>query len=199
MKLQVIAAVMLAGMTCAPALGADWNGFYAGVVGGSQAGAMARTSSDLAMSGAEVGVLAGYRTENAGLVYGAEADAFWSGLLYEDAGVHANVGFVGSARAIVGMSFDRFMPFATAGVAVGSGTIRADWSAIGAGEAGGSATHLGLSIGAGFEVAVTDNITLRGEYRYSYLAPAAYDLEPLFTRDFGYHINSFRTGVLFKF
>jgi opacity protein-like surface antigen len=65
-------------------------------------------------------------------------------------------------------------------------------------EFSGSATHFGLQVGAGAELALTDRITARAEYRYTALNKATYDVSAFtFTGDANVH--SFRTSVLFQF
>jgi len=81
----------------------------------------------------------------------------------------------GSSRIRLGVPLENnIMPFVTAGVAYGQGTLsahQADWDPPGNVPQSGNFTALGGTIGAGIDVAVTDTIILRGEGRFTSFMP----------------------------
>lgn len=197
MKLSKLCAISLvvvaAGSTATLAQETvDWNGFYAGVFGGYAGGTSNLTLSPpggapgvpVSASGDIGGLFGGltlgvnYQLQQ-GFVVGAEADigvadisgnsafAAGPGLAFP---LTTEVSTQGSLRGRVGYAVDRFLPFATAGLAVGH--IR---QGINTGIGGGGAgvvdivneTTIGWTVGAGVEYAVTDAISVKAEYRYS--------------------------------
>jgi outer membrane immunogenic protein len=105
----------------------------------------------------------------------------------------------GSTRLRAGYAMGRFMPFATLGVAYGhfnvheiynvGGDLRLDY---------GSGTRAGLAAGAGMNIAVTDNIIVGGEYRYTDFARAtvaASTMEAYYT----WQTHDLRFGIAYKF
>ncbi|WP_375654457.1 MULTISPECIES: outer membrane protein [unclassified Bartonella] len=57
-------------------------------------------------------------------------------------------------------------------------------------------TMLGFTIGGGVDFAMTDNVLLRAEYRYSDFGKKKFAND---TREFNYKTNDFRVGVAYKF
>ncbi|WP_375624594.1 MULTISPECIES: outer membrane protein [unclassified Bartonella] len=57
-------------------------------------------------------------------------------------------------------------------------------------------TMLGFTIGGGVDFAMTDNVLLRAEYRYSDFGKKKFADD---TREFNYKTNDFRVGVAYKF
>ena len=126
-----------------------------------------------------------------------------------------NVMEYGTIRARGGYAIGNFLPFVTAGLAVGRANIREqvlvkDGPSVNApydrtisatsfgdgsmttvlGNSGKTKTVAGFAAGAGLDVAITQNIILRGEYQY-----VLFD-------DFGghrAHVNTFRGGAAVKF
>ena len=66
----------------------------------------------------------------------------------------------GSVRGRVGVAFDRFLAYGTGGIAFTGLEVVAPAVTT-------SETRAGWTLGAGLEYAFTDNVTFRGEYRYS--------------------------------
>ncbi|MGB3643088.1 MAG: outer membrane protein [Mesorhizobium sp.] len=151
----------------APAAVYDWSGPYLGVQLGYGAG---EASSDIGgprlvldADGFVAGGYAGWNFQNGNFVYGLETDFNYSDVKGNvDAFLGpAEYGFdwYGSTRARVGLAVDRFLPFATAGVAYTKAY----------GKDGGikeADTYVGWTAGAGLEYAFTDNLIGRAEYRY---------------------------------
>jgi outer membrane immunogenic protein len=66
----------------------------------------------------------------------------------------------GSARGRVGFAFDRFLPYFTGGLALG------DINANRPNFPGGSISNAGWTVGAGLEVGLVSNVSLKAEYLY---------------------------------
>lgn len=80
--------------------------------------------------------------------------------------LETQLNWAASARLRAGYALDRWMPYVTGGVAI------ADYDAVGSVVPFSVATPdselaIGWTAGAGAEYALTDNVLLRGEYRYS--------------------------------
>lgn len=152
----------------------DWSGFYAGVnlgYGWSEYelddGVVAVTIDDIdgILGGAQVG----YNHDFGGFVLGAEADFQFSdinrslatGLGSFDVGIES----FGTVRARAGVAVDRFLPYLTGGIAWGNGSATVGIPGVGTFDE--DETYVGYAIGAGVEYAVTDSVTVKGEYLYA--------------------------------
>lgn len=109
-----------------------------------------------------------------GVVLGAEGDVAWGDVEASGETVTANdpsydstteIDWTGSARVRLGYAMDRFLPYATGGVAFGHFDFEEREDGDFYGE--GSGDLVGWTLGAGAEYAITDNWILRGEYRYT--------------------------------
>jgi opacity protein-like surface antigen len=154
-------------------------------------------------SGPGFGAMAGYNMMFDQLMFGLEVD--WTKLdqkantsTYQARAVggtgltmasrqDASISHYATARIRLGWAMDNFMPYVTAGVAVGqfdtNVSVTTDWmvsngatppvftSAVGYPQTLGGAKKgtwgFGMSLGGGVDVALTDNIFLRGEYLYT--------------------------------
>ena len=120
------------------ALPYDWSGFYLGINGGG-----------------------GWGRSN---VFGVESDVDWSGLNGTGTsagcpgGCSTSETWLSTVRGRIGYSFDRVMPYATGGLAVGD--IRASMP----GFAGGTSTNAGWTLGGGVEFALPGNWSAKAEY-----------------------------------
>ena len=171
--------------------GFDWTGFYLGIQGGYQGGNSEVVETFWAtgvptgytphtvMNGFSGGAHMGYVYQTGITVVGIEADAELSNIT----GHHANPSSLfdtrqdwqASLRLRLGVTpSDRLLIYATGGLAVtGLATeinylpwsIANDWTGIAAGG----------TIGLGAEYALTDHVSLRGEYRYSDFGSFGYD------------------------
>jgi outer membrane immunogenic protein len=152
----------------APAAVYDWSGPYLGVQLGYGAG---EASSDFGpgrvsidADGFVAGGYAGWNFQHGNFVYGLETDFNYSDVKKKGniLGVDGEFGFdwYGSTRARVGLAVDRFLPFATAGVAYAKAYAKE------AGDPKETETYVGWTAGAGLEYAFTDNLVGRAEYRY---------------------------------
>jgi outer membrane immunogenic protein len=205
----------------------DWTGFYVGAEGGyafdrssgtlATATGAALTSYNYDAVGPFSGPFLGANYQLGRLVLGAEGDWMWANLIgsSEDgspytlpAGAFPGGPFTvsttmkdyGSIRGRIGISFNRFMAYATGGWAFGNPSI--------AYALAGSApflTHGGYSYGwtagAGIDYAFTDHVFGRVEYRYTSLETSAFVNAASNVADAGTKvpINDFRAGLAYKF
>ncbi|WP_273720104.1 MULTISPECIES: outer membrane protein [unclassified Bartonella] len=116
----------------------------------------------------------------------------------------------GATRVRIGFATDRIMPYIAGGVAytqmqgisaievkkdanagndankvIASGTVHDE-----------TKTLVGYTLGAGVDFAMTDNVLLRAEYRYSDYGKKKYFKD---TAELQYRTNDFRVGVAYKF
>jgi outer membrane immunogenic protein len=149
----------------------DWEGVYLGAFIGGASGSFDDTVDDgypfyedsIDLSGWLVGVNAGANFYIAdGIVGGIVGDIAWSdisGSLYDDY-YEYTINWQGSLRGKLGFDGGSFMPYVTGGLAFANGTF--DWNS-----SSESQTHLGWTIGAGVEIAATEDLSIDLLYRYS--------------------------------
>ncbi|WP_139412817.1 outer membrane protein [Bartonella mastomydis] len=116
----------------------------------------------------------------------------------------------GATRVRIGFAADRIMPYIAGGVAytqmqgisaleVKKG-LHADADANKVVASGNvydeTKTLVGFTLGAGVDFAMTDNVLLRAEYRYSDYGKKKYFND---TKELQYKTNDFRVGVAYKF
>jgi outer membrane immunogenic protein len=106
------------------------------------------------------GVYTGYNKQDGQLVYGAEADLNYSSVDARHNGVKSDQGLNGSLRARVGYDLSPAMVYATGGIAATNMEVSDATS-------DSNKTLLGLTLGAGVETKITDQITARTEYRFT--------------------------------
>ncbi len=148
----------------------NWTGFYVGINGG---GGWGRSTWDTVdqfnVSGGLLGLTAGWNYQYNQVVFGVEADLDWSGIkgstttgICGATGCSTRNDWLSTVRGRVGFAFDRFLPFVTAGAAIG------DIKAANAPFAlpGGTSSNLGWTVGAGFEVALVGPLTAKAEYLF---------------------------------
>lgn len=136
----------------------DWSGFYVGGLAGIQNGDLI---SNPGTPGAIVtpidvtnyGGFAGYNFQQGSIVYGAEIAAQMGNVTV--GGINGNLDYLVDARARVGYAFDSVLVYAAGGYSAGQVS-----------NLGVSETFSGFNVGAGLELAVTDNFFLGGEYIY---------------------------------
>lgn len=160
-----------------------WSSQYLGATLGGQ-----RTRIDLPNGGGVLeglgligGLFAGVNYDQGGLVYGVEADVDWNSL---DQAAACNTpdwycNVQGSLRARLGFAADAFHVYGTAGLATAS--------------VGG----LGWTAGVGAEVAISDMLFGRLEYRYTALGSANdWVVDPSET---GVTSHAVRAGIGYRF
>lgn len=138
---------------------ANWEGAY---VGGKLTHQWGKTKSnqDYDAKGFGGGVYTGYNKQDGQIVYGAEVDLNYSGIDKSYGKVNTEQGVNGSLRARLGYDLNPAMVYATGGLAATNLEVSDKTS-------DSNKTLLGVTIGAGVETAITDQITARTEYRYT--------------------------------
>ena len=139
----------------------DWEGAYIGVFGGYAAGELTDDAT-LDIDGWLVGFAAGYDVYLAdSIVGGLVADIAWNDINSDPAAFSSD--WNGSLRARLGYDAGAFLPYVTGGLAGISGDAFGD-----------SNVHWGWTVGAGVEVAVSEELSLDLQYRYTDYATADY-------------------------
>jgi outer membrane immunogenic protein len=166
----------------------DWTGAYVGVFGGGGMGnhninnangtstGFSNFTANYSSTGGVAGGEAGYNWQSGNYIVGVEGDMFWSGVRGNDAsqvgagafsgvaGVDAdNLRWGGTLRARGGFTVDRWMMFFTGGYAFGN-ISHTNTTPGGIDQFNVQAN--GLTAGAGFAYAVTNNLSAKFEYRY---------------------------------
>lgn len=152
------------------------------------------------------GVYAGYNHQFAnGVVLGVEADLAWGGLKDTvaapgdpDFTATTKIDMTGSARLRLGYAMDRLLPYVTGGLAFGKFSFDEYELADFYGSADENLT--GWTLGVGAEYALTDNWTVRGEYRYADYGTHDFMTQPAgdeYSADIRTH--DVRLGVAYKF
>jgi len=158
----------------------DWTGYYVGVFGGGGFGnhnynnangfaGFANFTVNYDSTGGIGGGEAGYNWQSGNILFGVEADGFWSGIKGSDAtqqlGVvdQSDLRWGGTLRARGGITVDRLLLFFTGGWAYGD--------ILHTSTAGGVIDQFtnhqsGLAAGGGIAYALTNNVIGKIEYRY---------------------------------
>ncbi len=166
--------------------GGDWEGLYLGVYAGYgwseadhvPAGGgtfLTPDGNDFDLDGFMLGATVGANAYLAdGIIGGVAADIAWSNA--SGTGVDGNwdlehtINWQGSLRGVLGFDAGAFMPYLTAGLAVANAT-REDFNA----DLSASATHIGWTAGVGVQVAVSEDMSLDLQYRYSDFGSQEYE------------------------
>lgn len=220
-----------------------WSGFYAGVQGGYGFGesdvfadmefTFDEEPGSIDYGGGLFGATLGYNRQNGLIVFGLESDVSLTGI--DDGGdfdtifaalgddfplnVSTNVEYewFATARGRVGVATDRFLVFATGGLAIAD--VKLDGNLSGAGitlpsPAGAvdepfsaSDTRIGWTLGAGIEARITEGWSAKIEYLHTDLGSEDYDV-PVFISGFGvtpgtvsvdYKLDIVRAGLNYRF
>lgn len=201
------------------AQGLNWSGFYIGVAGGYAFGgdtSIDPQGSDFDVDGGMVIPTIGYNYQfSNNVVLGVEGDIGFGdvdgkqertvlGII--DVFGSADLDYLATVRGRLGYSVGRFLPYVTGGLAF----ARID---VNTGLAGAEddpvffdkRTQYGYTVGGGLEYAVTDNISIKGEYNYVDLGSDTYtrgargifDPETKQDVDFSTHVVKF--GINYRF
>ena len=154
----------------------DWTGFYSGShadyasVDGTYS-VPGPVDFDIKDNGARFGTLGGYNFQSDNIVFGLESDSSFGTLKDTNLAIDSfKIGLEATARGRVGVTFDRLLPFVTAGVALANATSHG-------GRLGKDSNyHLGFVVGGGLEYAATDHLRLRGEYLFESFGKETYNL-----------------------
>ncbi|EJF90267.1 outer membrane protein [Bartonella tamiae] len=166
-------------------------------------------------SGFMGGLYAGYNFDMGNnIVIGAETDWVWADMDDSSSETY-NAGaadeftvrgkikekWAGATRARIGYAADRWLPYFAAGVAYAKVDSNVRFSNPTAGtysSASGDKTMTGWTVGAGFDYAMTDNVILRAEYRYTDFGDKDFGNDN-FKYNVDYRTNDVRVGVAYKF
>jgi outer membrane immunogenic protein len=147
----------------------NWTGFYAGINGGAGWGTSdwSPLPGSFKTSGGLVGGTLGYNWQFGQWVWGLEGDADWSDIKGSVIGPGCGFGgcttkndFLATVRGRLGFAADRWMPYATGGLAIGN--IKTSSPAL----TGTDQTNAGWTVGGGIEFALASNWTAKVEYLY---------------------------------
>lgn len=222
MKYTAIAAALLLSSTSAFAADAivynepapvvadtfSWTGGYiglnAGYAGGKFKSDLTNGEDTLSLrdnaSGFIGGVQAGYNWQFDRTIVGIETDFQGSGVKsefsVEGLALGTKVSWFGTTRARLGYTpVDRFMVYATGGVAYGKVKTFADLDE----SSSVSKTKVGYTVGAGAEYAITNNVTLKTEYLYTDLGKLKFDSNEGVYGEAKSQFHTVRVGVNYKF
>ncbi len=171
----------------APRLG--WAGAYGGVYGGYGTGTYGQ-DVDIGANGFQGGVFGGYNMQNDGIVYGLDSDVGYGGAKGNVGAVEAKKGFNGALRARLGYDLGPAMIYGAAGGTAAS--VKATDGLV-----DDTRMHLGYTVGAGIDAKVTDNVFVRGDYRYNVFNDKNYALTAPANVDLKQH--DIRLGLGLKF
>jgi len=206
----------------------DWTGPYIGLQAGygwdkpsvnlDKSPALATADQDadsFTRDGFVGGAFAGYLFQHESLLLGLEGDVEYSGMDGSTKAVQgtADVGrlesdidWLASLRLRAGFAMDWALIYATGGLAIGGTELEFSGEPGMADHDSDDSTQVGWTVGGGIESALTDNLSIRAEYRYTDLGtldvratdvinPAAYfeDLEVKNT------FHAVRAGVSWRF
>lgn len=140
----------------------SWAGPYAGIQAGyGFSGDVSTPGADVETDGFMGGVFGGFNWQNGSFVYGVEADANYSAMDGEEAGIDTRTKFDGSVRARAGVAVtDNLLVYGTAGGA-------AERQEIEVGGVEDTQSMLGYTVGAGVDAKLTEQVFARAEYRYT--------------------------------
>jgi outer membrane immunogenic protein len=176
------------------AAGYDWTGLYVGVFAGASNGTVDWTSQyddedigespegEFDVDGWLGGVAIGANLQTGMFVLGVEGDIAWADISGEgdivdsDSVASLNVDYIGTVRARAGVAFDSVLLYATGGFAYAGGSIGIS-EIDGTIDASEDTTFTGYTVGVGAEVAVTENISIKGEYLYTALTADTTDFD----------------------
>lgn len=181
----------------------SWTGGYVGVNAGYAGGKNKLNvydgiSAKDNSNGFLGGIQAGYNWQFDQMIVGLETDIQGAGLKSDVevsglGGAEAKINWFGTTRARLGYTpVDRFMVYATGGVAYGK--IKASY-----GDFSQSDTKVGYTVGAGAEYALTNNVTLKSEYLYTDLGKLKLDTDAGRIGEVKAPFHTVRVGVNYKF
>lgn len=197
-----MAAPYVGASSYAPAPAQTWDGIFVGAFGAWGTGQMYHTSlvpgNNILVDGWGLGASAGgnmYLWDS--IIVGVEADIAWTNFTGSRAvagGVSTHtVNWMGTARAVLGYDAGMFMPYVTGGAAFVQGTRT---SSVGPQPNTASAMHVGYAVGAGVQMAVSDNVIVDLRYLYSEYFPSVYDWSGVGTNPtIGPEVNTITLGV----
>lgn len=146
----------------------NWNGFYAGVLGGYDWSGYKPAGAGFDFNGLAGGVFGGLNIEENGLLYGIDARLSFSGLEDTSLPTTASIPWSGDIRGRVGAVFDQTMVYGALGLAFADMKVT---NTTGTDEK----IHLGWTVGAGAEQNLGGNLFARADYSYTGYSNASYN------------------------
>ncbi|SFZ85839.1 outer membrane immunogenic protein [Devosia enhydra] len=171
----------------------DWSGFYAGIHAGYGWGTTDIEGADFDASGWLAGGQIGFRQQMDVFVLGLQTDLSVANLSTdEDLIAGGTADWYGSTTIRAGVAAtDAVLVYALGGIAYAGVTATDGVEDI-------SNTHLGWTAGVGAEVALTDNVSVFGEYAYSSLGSQTYEFASGDT-DVSFDTHIVKAGLNFSF
>jgi outer membrane immunogenic protein len=178
-----------------------WAGFYLGINGGGGWGRSQWDGVDrFDVSGGLLGATIGYNWQFGQAVIGVEGDIGWSGISGTTNtlcpfGCETRNHWLATARGRAGYAFGQILPYLTAGLAIG------DINATTPGFPGGSITTAGWTVGAGLEVGIVPNVSVKAEYLYVDLSDfnCGFNCGLAANGNVSFYANVFRGGLNVRF
>jgi len=164
-----------------------WYGPYLGLNLGYQWGSV--TNSGASPNGFAGGVQGGYNWQSGSFVYGLETDLNLSNANDRFASYQFSNPWFGTLRGRGGIVLNNILFYATLGVAYGDGAV--DFGGLSE-----SHWHFGWTAGAGMEIGLTQNWSLKAEYLYIDLSQENYALTGASN---GFKDNLLRFGINYHF
>ncbi|MGD0634974.1 MAG: outer membrane beta-barrel protein [Beijerinckiaceae bacterium] len=184
-----------------------WTGLYAGLNGALAAGRFSNGGNAAFGNsfGGLGGLTAGYNYQSGSLLVGAEGDfafgsAQGSGVFNNTAAGNGQVQNIDTARVRFGYIYDHFLFYVTGGYAGGNvhGSV-IDTSANPNLLISQSQYLNGWTIGTGVEVAVTNHISVKGEYLFTQLGGNNFFNGTRDQLNSGLNLNLIRVGANYRF
>jgi outer membrane immunogenic protein len=170
----------------------DWSGAYVGVSGGYGMGTVDWDGeyflNDVGVGGEDgsydiagwlFGVQAGANMQMDSFVLGIEGDISWTNLSGEGDPIDpqdatptvpsGSIEWLGTLRGRAGVAIDQVLLYGTAGLAYGTGSIELTNLDGDGDDRTADITAPGYVVGFGAEVALDDNLSIKGEYTYTSL------------------------------
>jgi outer membrane immunogenic protein len=184
----------------------DWSGFYLGTqLGWGWANQHITDNTgldaDLGLNGGYFGPVIGFQKQWNRVVVGAEVEANWSDIDGQDSFAGAvgrtfgGVEIFGSAGIKLGLAFNRFLAYGTAGIAGGE---RSTSQRNGPANPEDHAASLGWMAGAGVDFAVTERVILGLQYRHYELSEADYNMGFVPDRKGSLSLDTLNGHIVFK-
>lgn len=163
-----------------------WDGFYLGGIYGDvdatsrQDNSFPATTGDYGIDGSHYGLVAGYNWSHSRLVYGIEGDISTADVDGQTNNVCGNLGcfteinWLATIRARLGVDLGRFLPYATAGVAIGEVEVGTRVPINPGERLNDDDVNTGFVWGAGVDFKATDRIALKFEYLRADLGDSIY-------------------------
>ena len=158
----------------------DWSGLFIGAHVGYASGVVEWATlptglftGDYGIAGWLAGAQVGYNHQMDSLVIGGDLNLEWTGIEgVDDVGggaIAREINWAGSLRGRLGFAVESVLIYGTAGLAFANSTGYSVGASV------DTQTHLGWTVGLGFEAMVSDNLSLFAEYDYTSYNEMDYD------------------------